>query len=88
MKYIKIYSKEIEKLTLLKEYASENDFRIVGVTTGSLSDILLKNSDLAITYSSNIEDKDYADIIIKSNSYDALFRISHMIYYSRKYKKR
>lgn len=88
LKYIKIYSKEIEKLTLLKEYASENDFRIVGVTTGSLSDILLKNSDLAITYSSNIEDKDYADIIIKSNSYDALFRISHMIYYSRKYKKR
>lgn len=87
LKYIKIYSKKIEKLNVLKEYVKENDMRIVGLTTTSISNILLQNSDLAITYSSNEEAKDYADIILNSNSYDELFRISAQIYYSKKYKK-
>lgn len=87
LKYVKIYSKKVEELNVLKEYAKENNFRIVGLTTNSISNILLKNSDLAITYSSNTEAKDYADIILNTNSYDELFREISRVYYSRKYRK-
>ena len=88
LKYIKIYSKKVEELNVLKEYAKENDFRIVGLTTNHISNMLLKNSDIAVTYSSNKEAIEFSDVILNSNSYDELFRVIARIYYSRKYKKR
>lgn len=87
LKYIKIYSKKVEELNVLKEYAKEHDLRIVGLTTNSISNMLLKNSDIAVTYSSNVEASEYSDIILNTNSYDELFRVLARIYYSRKYKK-
>lgn len=87
LKYIKIYSKKVEELNVLKEYAKENNYRIVGLTTNSISNILLKNSDISITYSSNNEASEFSDIMLNTNSYDELFRIIDRIYYSRKYKK-
>ena len=87
LKYIKIYSKKVEELNVLREYAKEKDFRIVGLTTNSISNMLLKNSDIAVTYSSNSKASEFSDIILNTNSYDELFRMISRIYYSRKYKK-
>lgn len=87
LKYIKIYSKKIEELNVLKQYCRAKDLRIVGLTTSPLSNHLLKNSDIALTYYSNTTAKDYADIILNTNSYDEMFRQISKLYYSKKYQR-
>ena len=85
-KYIKIYSKEVEKLNVLKNYASSNDLRIVGLTASKMSDHLLSISDYSITYKKNIDIAKSDSTIVKSN-YNKMFKQISKMYYSRKYSK-
>lgn len=87
LKYVKIYSKKVEELNVLKEYCNKESLRIVGLTTNSLSNHLLKNSEYAVTYHSNTTGKEYADVILNSNSYDEMFKQISKMYYSKKYRK-
>jgi len=81
--YVKIYSKEVEKLNLLKQYAEKNDFRIAGLTTSELSNHLLDNSEIKVT-SACYDDSN----AIRIDSYEDMFRnISH-IYYGKEYKRK
>ncbi len=85
-KYIKIYSKKVEELNVLKKYCADKNFRIVGLTSNMLSNHLLKNSRYAVTYYNNTSAKDDADIVLNSNSYDEMFKLISKMYYSKKYR--
>lgn len=85
-KYIKIYSKEVEKLNSLKNYAKNNNLRIVGLTASKMSDHLLMASDYSITYQKNIDIASNDSVIVKS-SYDKMFKQISKMYYSKKYSK-
>ncbi len=86
LKYIKIYSKEIEKLNVLKNYTASKNYRIVSLTTNEMANHLLDSSDIAVTYEDN-KSKEAADVVLKSNSYDLLFKQIAKIYYDKKYHK-
>ena len=87
-KYVKIYSKEVEKLEVLKDYAKENNLRTVGLTTCEIANSLLKNVDYSVTFATNVEAKDYATILVNSISYDKLFKTMNKMFYSKKYAKK
>ena len=87
LKYMKIYSKEIEKLNVLKQYCKDRNLRIVGMSTSSLSNHLLKNSDYAVTFFDNSSVKSFVDIAIKGQSYDKMFKQISKMYYQKKYSK-
>lgn len=87
LKYMKIYSKEIEKLNVLKQYCKDRNLRIVGMSTSSLSNHLLKNSDYAVTFFDNSSAKSFVDIAIKGQSYDKMFKQISKMYYQKKYSK-
>ena len=86
-KYLKIYSKEVAKLNTLKQYCSDNNLRPVGLITNPLSNHLMNNCEIKVTYHSNIEAVKTADVVLKSNSYDCMFKHIHKMYYSKKYQK-
>ncbi len=81
-KFIKIYSKKIKELRVLKDYAKKNNYRIVGLTTSDLADNLLINSDYRFTCSDTLVDN-----TIKYESFDKLFKCITKTYYSKDYKK-
>ncbi|MCR5349951.1 MAG: HAD hydrolase family protein [Acholeplasmatales bacterium] len=82
LKFIKIYSKEISKLNVLRQYTEANDLRIVGLTTSNMADHLLLNSDIRISsVKSNIENTKVVD------TYDDLFRNITKIYYGKDYER-
>lgn len=85
-KYIKVYSKEVEKLNVLRNYALANNLRIVGLTASKMSDHLLNISDYSITYKKNIDISKNDSTIVKSN-YNKMFKQISKMYYSRKYSK-
>ena len=89
--YLKIYSKEIEKLNILHKYCVEVNLKIVGLSSSDLSNHLLKNSDIAITLKSNsLESQSYCDKVLDSSSPDDLFREVNRLYYKNlaKYGKK
>ena len=89
--YLKIYSKEIEKLAILHKYCEEVNLKIVGLSSSDLSNHLLKNSDIAITLKSNsLLSQSYCDKVLDSASPDALFREVNRLYYKNlaKYGKK
>ena len=56
--------------------------KAVGVTTNPLSNHLLANSHISITISKASEEvKKNSSIVVKSNSYDDLFKEIHRIYH-------
>lgn len=87
LKYVKIYSKRVEELNVLKKYCAEQSLRVVGLTTNPLSNHLLKNSEIAVTYDSNTTALIDADIVLHSNSYDEIFKRISKMYYSKRYQK-
>ena len=85
--YIKIYSKKIEELNILKAYAKEFNLDIVGLTSSSYSNHLLKNSDYAMTISSNKpETKALCNNIVASSEPNDLFKEVNRLYYDKKMK--
>jgi len=82
LKFIKLYSKKVLELNVLKKYKEEKNYRIVSLTTSNLAEHLKDNSDIKL--STYFEGED----IIACDSYEEMFRkISH-IYYSKKYRKK
>ncbi len=88
LKYAKIYSKKIEDLNGLKEYANKNNYRIVGVTYSQINNNLLYNSDFKVTSKENKDFLNDLNIINNSKTYDDLFKVMQKMYYSKKYSKK
>lgn len=86
LRYLKIYNKNVKLMYGIKEYAYKNGLRIASLTSSSVSNYLLEASDIKATFESN-KTFENPDIIIKSNSYNELFKEINTIYYSKKYKK-
>ena len=85
--YIKVYNKKIEELNILKEYASKEELKIVGLTSSSYSNHLLKNSDFAMTLNNNKPStKDLCHDIVNSSNPDDLFKEVNKIYHSKNMK--
>ena len=87
LKYIKIYNSKINNLGILKEYCTDNNFRLVGLTLDPLANNLLENSDIAVTISDDSLAIERADIVLKKNSYEELFRQISKMYYSKKFQR-
>ncbi len=87
LKCIKIYSSKINDLGILKEYCTDNNFRMVGLTADPLLNNLLENSDIAVTICHDSCAVAKADIVLKKNSYDDLFKQITKMYYSKKYQR-
>ena len=86
--YIKVYSKKIEELNILKQYALERNLNIVGLTSSSYSNHLLKNSDYAMTLINNKQStKELCNNIIKSADPDNLFKEVNKLYHSKNIKQ-
>lgn len=85
LKYVKIYSRKILELNVLKKYCEEKKLRSVGLTTTEMSNHLLNNCDISVTYHTNESMKDKVDIILNTDSYDEMFKTISKIYYSKKY---
>lgn len=82
LKYIKIYSKKIEDLTILKEYVESKELLTVGLTASHLSSHLLKTSNYAVTIrNASLELKQDADFVIPSDDPNHLFKQAQKIYY-------
>lgn len=88
LKYMKIYSKRVLQLNTIKDYCKDYDLRSVGLVTNYLSNHLINNCDYKVTYNSNIEAAKTADVILKKNSYDYIFKQIHKMYFSKKFQKR
>jgi hypothetical protein len=70
------------KLDVLHRYLESKNMKAVGVTTNPLSNHLLANSHISITISKASEEvKKNSSIVVKSNSYDDLFKEIHRIYH-------
>ena len=84
-KDLKIYNKEVYNLTSIKKYCSDNKLRLVGLTASNISNHLLSVCDYQVTFMNN-EEAPSGAIKLKDNNYDALFKMIHKMYYSKKYK--
>lgn len=81
--YVKLYSKKILELNVLKNYVQEKKLRVAGLTTNVMANHLLDNADIKIT---SVESND--ENVIKMNSYDDIFARMSKIYYSSKYTRK
>ncbi len=82
LKYIKIYSKKIEKLEILNRYVESKHLSLIGLTTTKLANHLLMDSSYAITIRSAADEvKQQSDFIIPSDNPDDLFKMVQKIYY-------
>ena len=87
--FIKVYNKSIEDLNILKAYAKEEKLDIVGLTSSSYSNHLLKNSDCAMTLVSNKEEtKQLCEDIVNSKNPDDLFKEVERLYHSYTMRKK
>ena len=87
--FIKVYNKSIEDLNILKAYVKEENLDIVGLTSSSYSNHLLKNSDCAMTLVSNKEEtKQLCEDIVNSNNPDDLFKEVNRLYHSKNMRKK
>ena len=81
VKYVKIYSKKILELNIVKEYCKENNLQLVGMSSSKLSKYLLDNSEVKVaTY-------DYDNAIVVDR-FDIMVRKVTSIYHNKKYHKR
>ncbi len=87
LKYLKIYSKNVEQLKGLKQYLKDNNMRLTSFTSQKGSNYLLEASDYKVTFDSNTS-AITADIRIKTNSYEEIFSTMKKMYYSKKYEKK
>ncbi|MGM9970409.1 MAG: HAD hydrolase family protein [Anaeroplasma sp.] len=80
LKYVKIFSKKILELNILKDYCLKNNLRLVGLSSSNLADHLLLNSEISISnYSSNNK-------IIKVKDFDHMLKKATSIYHDKKYR--
>lgn len=82
LKFLKIYSKSIKDLNVLKKYCQEYGYRTVGLTTSTMADNLLENSDLRYSCSDT-----KVEGTVKLSTYDSLFKMINKVYYSKNEKK-
>ena len=81
VKYVKIYSKKILELNIVKDYCKENNLQLVGMSSSKLSKYLLDNSEVKVaTY-------DYDNAIVVDR-FDIMVRKVTSIYHNKKYHKR
>lgn len=82
LKYVKIYNKEILKLDVLHRYLDSKGLEAVGLTYSPYSNHLLNNCSISVTISKASEEvKRNCTRVVKSNSYDDLFKEIHRIYH-------
>lgn len=82
LKYVKIYNKDVLNLDVLHRYLKDKEMKAVGITTSPLSNHLLTNSDISVTISTASEEvKKNCTRVVKSDSYDDLFKEIHRIYH-------
>ncbi len=80
-KYIKVYSKKVLSLNILKDYCQEKKLRLVGMSTTSLSNHLLQGSEIRVsTY-----DSDCADVL-RVKTFDEMVKRVSSIYHNKKYQ--
>ena len=80
-KYIKVYSKKILSLNILKDYCSAEGLRLVGMSTTSLSNHLLDGSEIRLaTYECDNPD------VIGAKGFDEMIRCVSSIYHNKKYQ--
>lgn len=84
LQYIKVYRKEVEQLNILHQYCRKHQLEIVGMTTDKNSNHLLNESKIAVTVASAEEEvKKRCQKVLKSTSYDELFKEVQRIYYQK-----
>ena len=91
IKFLYFYkcAEPLEDLNILKAYAKEENLDIVGLTSSSYSNHLLKNSDCAMTLVSNKEEtKQLCEDIVNSNNPDDLFKEVNRLYHSKNMRKK
>lgn len=83
LRYIKLYSKKILDLRIVKNYLEENKLKLAGISTAEISDYLFNISDYKISTINNADE----NIKYCKSYYDVLKQISTM-YYSKKYQEK
>lgn len=81
IKYLKIYSKKVRELNLLKNYCKENNLKIVGLTTSTMADYLLENSYMKFSCSDTL-----VEGATKKTTYNKLFKEITKTYYRKDLK--
>lgn len=79
LKYVKIFSKKVLDLRIVKEYCKKSGLRLVGLSSSDMTKHLLANSEIKIStyeYNNSIRVKTFNDMMKKVTS----------IYYSKKYQ--
>ena len=85
--FIKVYSKKIEELNILKSYAEESRLKLVGLTSSNYSNHLLKNCDYSMTLKNNKETtKVLCQKVVNSNDPDNLLKEVDKLYHSKNMK--
>lgn len=91
LKYVKIYSKAIEELDILKTYCSEMGLKIVGVSSSNHSRHLLENSTYALSVDTMDEEIKKTCIgVVQANDTERIFHEVNKIYHQNlaKYGKK
>lgn len=80
-KYIKVYSKKVLDLRILKNYCAEGGLRLVGLSTTKLSNHLLEASTIRVaTYDTDCSNT------IRVNTFDEMIKHVSSIYHNKKYQ--
>ncbi|MDE6584234.1 MAG: HAD hydrolase family protein, partial [Anaeroplasmataceae bacterium] len=81
LKYVKIYSKKIENLDILKKYCAEEGLDIVGFTSSNHANHLLKHSRIGVSLDSLDEEyRNYCTKLVPKENPENLFREVQRIY--------
>lgn len=82
LKYVKIYSKAIEQLAILKEYCQSVNLEIVGVSSSTHSRHLLQNSKYALSVDTMDEEiKKNCIGVVRANDTERIFHEVNKIYH-------
>lgn len=82
LKYVKIYSKKIEELTILREYCSQTQLEIVGLTSSNHANHLLLHSKYSVTLDSvDSSIKNQCTQVVPQDNPEKLFKEVQKIYH-------
>lgn len=82
LKYVKIYSKRIEELAILKKYCAEEGLDIVGFTSSNHANHLLKHSRIGVSLDSLDEEyRKYCTKLVPKENPENLFKEVQRIYH-------
>lgn len=82
LKYVKIYSKKIEELAILREYCAQTQLEIVGLTSSNHANHLLLHSKYSVTLDSvDPSIRNQCTQVIPQNNPEKLFKEVQKIYH-------